>query len=210
MSADDPRSAAIRAGHQNIFTHIWRNNIWQSPESRSGPGSTVARTVDFRAALEAFLHGVNAKSIYDAPCGDFVWMQHVTLPEGASYIGADVVPEMIADLQHRYGHARRQFVVADIVLDPPPSVDVWLCRECLFHLPLAGGVAAIERWRASQTPYFLATTTPSVTTNSDIAPGGWRPLNMEIAPFNLGPAVFHLPDAAPADPQKAVGIWRKR
>jgi hypothetical protein len=209
MTSDDPRSAAIRAGHQTIFSHIWRNNIWQSAESRSGPGSSVARTTGFRAALESFLQSINARSLYDAPCGDFVWMQHVKLPPGARYIGADVVPDMIADLQRTHANAERQFIVADIVLDPPPLVDVWLCRECLFHLPLAGGVAAINQWRASQVPYFLATTTPAVTENVDIAPGGWRRLNMEIAPFNLGPADAYLPDAAPADPEKAVGIWRR-
>lgn len=201
MSDDTQRRSAI-------FTEIWRTHLWPG-ESRSGPGSGVARTADFRAALEAWLEREQPRRFYDAPCGDFLWMQHVDLPERTHYLGADIVAPMIEDLNARYGAANRAFSVADIVAAPPPAADVWLCRESLFHLTLAEAQAVIAHWRASAIPVFMATTTPTVTHNEDIETGAWRPLNLELAPFDLGPPSETLPDAAPADPHKCVGVWRR-
>lgn len=192
-----------------IFTEIWRKDLWQGAESRSGPGSGVARTAPLRSALEALLEREQPRLIYDAPCGDFVWMQHVRLPAAAHYIGADIVAPMIAELQQRYGAPNRTFSVADIVATPPPKADIWLCRESLFHMPLVDAQTVIAHWRASSIPLFLATTSPTVTENHDISTGGWRPLNLERAPFDLGPASEYLPDGAPADPHKCIGVWRR-
>ena len=191
-----------------IFTEIWRQHMWPG-ESRSGPGSGVARTAPLRAALEAFLEREQPRVLYDAPCGDFLWMQHVKLPDRAHYIGADIVAPMIAENEARYAAAGRAFRVSDIVAAPPPACDIWLCRESLFHLTLADAQTVIGHWRASAIPVFMATTSPTVTHNDDIATGGWRPLNLERAPFNLGPPSETLPDGAPADPHKVVGVWRR-
>ncbi len=192
-----------------VFQAIWAENIWGSPESRSGPGSEVARTAPFRAALEAFLAQTGACSIYDAPCGDYNWMRHVTLPSGMVYVGADIVGPMIAQLQAEHGSDDRRFMVADIVTDPPPPVDVWLCRESLFHLSLAETRQVIAQWRASTIPYFLATSTPTVTRNTDIRAGGWRQLNMELEDFDLGPPMIRIPDGSPRDVDKVIGVWTK-
>ena len=200
MSGDNSRSA--------IFTEIWRKHIWPG-ESRSGPGSGVARTAPLRAALEAFLERERPQIFYDAPCGDFLWMQHVTLPERTHYVGADIVVPMINELQERYASPNRTFRVADIVADAPPVCDMWLCRESLFHLTLTDAQTVIAHWRASDIPMFLATTSPTVMHNQDVATGGWRPLNLERAPFNLGAPFEMLPDGAPADPHKCIGVWRR-
>jgi hypothetical protein len=191
-----------------VFEDIWTRNLWGSEESRSGLGSEVVRTASFRSAFEAFLVEVGAGRLYDAPCGDFNWMRHVALPQGLAYVGADIVAPMIASLQAQYGGPDRAFLVADIVTDPPPQADVWLCRESLFHLGLAEIRAVIVQWRASGIPYFLATTTPTVTQNADIQAGGWRPLNMALADFDLGAPWAAIPDGSPRDPAKVVGVWR--
>src|SRR4051812_19402296 len=62
-----------------IFSGIYRNNSWGDPESVSGRGSTLARTEVMRKTLPILLANVRAKSLLDAPCGDFNWMQHVDL-----------------------------------------------------------------------------------------------------------------------------------
>lgn len=200
MSGDNDRSA--------IFTEIWRKHMWPG-ESRSGPGSGIARTAPLRASLEAFLEREQQELFYDAPCGDFLWMQHVKLPERTHYLGADIVAPMIEELQSKHTTPTHTFRVADIVTDAPPACDIWLCRESLFHLTLTDALAVIAHWRASDIPLFLATTSPTVTHNQDIATGGWRPLNLELAPFNLGPPSEMFPDGAPADPHKCIGVWRR-
>jgi hypothetical protein len=192
-----------------IFTEIWRKGLWQGAESRSGPGSGVARTAALRAALEALLEREQPHLFYDAPCGDFIWMQHVRMPAHTHYLGADIVAPMIADNQSRYGALNRAFHIADIVAAPPPPADIWLCRESLFHMSLTDAQTVIEHWRASTIPIFLATTSPTVTENHDVATGAWRPINLERAPFNLGPPSERLPDGATADPAKCIGVWRR-
>jgi hypothetical protein len=196
-----------RESRAEAFARIWRDNVWGDPESRSGAGSRVARTERFRAALTAFVHEVRPRVLYDAPCGDFNWMSLVKLPPGTAYVGADIVPELIASLRERYETPERTFRVADIVEDDPPPADVWLCRESLFHLPLADVQRVIEHWRRSGIRYFLATTTTAVEHNTDIAAGWWRPLNLTAPPFDLGTPSLRLEDAAPADPLKYVGVW---
>lgn len=197
-----------RSRRAEVFTKIWASNTWGSEESRSGPGSGQARTTIFRAALETFLERVQPPLLYDAPCGDYQWMRLVRLPAGTRYLGADIVPPLIEEVRGRFATCGVNFVLSDIVSDPPPAADVWLCREALFHLTLAEGVAVVEHWRRSRIRWFLATTTPTVENNMEVATGGWRKLNLEIGPFDLGSPQIRLPDAAPADPAKIVGAWR--
>lgn len=45
--------------------------------------------------------------------------------------------------------------------------------------------------------------------NTDIAVGGWQRINMKIEPFSLGPTRAYLPDIAPSNTSKVVGIWKK-
>jgi len=198
-----------RAARAAAFTRIWRENLWEDPQSRSGPGSRIARTEAFRAALSAFLFEARTRVLYDAPCGDFNWMRLVRLPPGAQYIGADIVPELIASLRERYEAPGRTFRIADVVEDEPPHADVWLCRESLFHLPLADALRVVEHWRRSAISYFMATTTSSVAHNADVALGYWRPLNLAAPPFDLGPPAAVLTDAAPTDAAKVVAVWRR-
>lgn len=69
--------------------------------------------------------------MFDALCGDFLWMSHVRLPEDFHYIGGDIVPDLVRDLE-RYSTQSRKFIIFDVRYDVPPPVDLWLCRDCLF------------------------------------------------------------------------------
>src|SRR6185295_16640264 len=79
---------------RNIFTDIYLSNFWADAESVSGRGSTIARTEVIRTSLPALLESVGAKTLLDAPCGDFNWMRNVDL-SGIEYTGVDVVVELI-------------------------------------------------------------------------------------------------------------------
>jgi hypothetical protein len=208
LTAPEAPKPSARAARVAAFSRIWRENLWADAESRSGPGSRVARTEPFRAALGAFLFEARARVLYDAPCGDFNWMRLVRLPPGTQYIGADIVPELVAWLRERYEAPGRTFRVADVVEDEPPHADVWLCRESLFHLPLADALRVVDNWRRSTISFFLATTTTSVAHNADVEVGYWRPLNLAAPPFDLGPPAAVLEDGAPVDAGKVVAVWR--
>jgi hypothetical protein len=193
---------------QAVFTTIYHDNGWQNAESRSGPGSTVARTTSLRTALLALFEELGVRSLLDAPCGDFNWMKEMPL-EGVEYIGVDVVVELIARNRRHYGRGGRRFLVADLTADSLPTTDLILCRDGLVHLPDADALRALDCFRQSGARYLLATTFPGQPASSDIAIGQWRPMNLEKAPFNLPPPLRLLSDGCPAPgyTDKALGLW---
>jgi SAM-dependent methyltransferase len=188
-----------------VFTNIYRHNGWGNPESVSGRGSTLAHTEVVRRELPRLLRELGARSLLDAPCGDFNWMRHVEL-DGVSYVGADVVPEMIKRNRREYGRAGRRFVVLDVTRDRLPRSDVILCRDCFIHLSFEHTLAALDNFRRSGSRYLLATTHTNIRQNTDIETGGWRSLNLELPPFNLPPPERLILEHAWV--AKCLGLWR--
>jgi hypothetical protein len=193
------------------FTRIFRNNAWQDAESMSGPGSTRARGADFRPALLALLDAYGIRSIVDAPCGDFNWMQDVLAARDLSYTGIDIVEALIADNVRRFGAANRRFLCLDMTRADLPAADLILCRDGLVHLSFADARAAIRAFRRSGARYLLATTFVDRAGNRDVPTGGWRVLNMQAAPFEF-PAPLALVDercmgGAGQYRDKRLGLW---
>jgi hypothetical protein len=189
-----------------VFRRFYLENRWQAA-SVSGPGSTPWPTAVIRERLPALFRELGVVTLLDAPCGDFNWLSTTELPP--AYVGCDVVPELIDDL--RRGHPGRRFERLDITRDPLPAADLILCRDCLVHLPLAAIAAALANFRASGARYLLATTFPRWSANADIGgPGDWRPLNLELPPFDLGPAARLIAEVNVEDPRfldKSLGLW---
>ena len=190
---------------EKIFLDIYLNNSWADQESVSGRGSTLARTDIIRIALPALLESVGAKSLLDAPCGDFNWMRHVDL-RSVEYLGADVVRELIARNQQMYGGKGRNFVVSDITSDDLPKADVILCRDCFIHLSFKHTRTAIANFKRSSSTFLLATTHTTVRKNTDIESGGWRSVNLQLPPYNF-PAPLQLITENP-ELGKSLGMWR--
>jgi Methyltransferase domain len=173
-----------RSDMQKIFQNIHRQRLWGDGESVSGPGSDLARTSAFRDELAAFLNGLDIRSLLDASCGDFNW-QHATDLRLDTYIGVDVVSELIEANQRRYGSRRTRFLRADISCDPLPACDVILCRDCLVHFSYSDIAATLRNFQRSGSSYLLTTTFIGARDNSDIRTGEWRPLNFERPPFSF-------------------------
>ena len=78
------------------------------------------------------------------------------------------------------------FVELDLLNDVLPSVDLIICRDCLFHFPNADIEKALSNIKKSGSK-FLLTTSFSWRTypNIDIHMGDFRRINLEIEPFNL-------------------------
>jgi SAM-dependent methyltransferase len=194
---------------QRVFQEAYSRNLWGEAETVSGPGSGLARTASFRAEIPALLRELGARSLLDAGCGDLHWMKEVELPID-TYIGMDIVPELVASNQERHGGTQKRFVHGDIVRDDLPRVDVILCRDCLVHLNLADASAALRNFWRSRSRYLLATTFVDLQTNVDVETGGWRRLNLERDPFSL-PAPERMIDercVKPGATDKRLGLWR--
>jgi len=188
-----------------IFSQIYLDNSWGDPESVSGRGSTLARTEVIRRTLPSLLAGVGAKSLLDAPCGDFNWMQHVDLT-GVEYVGADVVTELIARNHLLHGKKGRGFVALDITNDELPKVDVILCRDCFLHLSFKSIHAAITNFKRSNSEFLLATTHVMVGEHTNIRDGDGRPVNLQLAPFKFPQPVQLIVEDSELG--KCLGLWR--
>lgn len=169
---------------EDIFSEIHQRNLWGSPESTSGPGSTLARAADFAPDVVALLHDLNARVLLDAPCGDFTWAS-IIADAVDTYIGVDVVREIVERSQRLAASPDRTFLHRDLTSDPLPRADVILCRDCLVHFSFADIWRALRNFQQSGTRYLLTTTFIERDDNPDIITGGWRPLNLQRQPFGF-------------------------
>jgi SAM-dependent methyltransferase len=164
------------------FKEIYHENLWESSESVSGPGSTMDNTISIRKILPEILKRYNITSLLDIPCGDFNWMRSIDL-QNIKYIGADIVPELIKNNQSSFSNLK--FIVANIIEDKLPDVDLIFSRDCLIHLSNKLILKSIENIKRSNATYLLTNSFPDVTQNIDIKTGTWRRINLLIKPFNL-------------------------
>ena len=196
-----------------VFTSIWTSGWWTRAipgGSRSGPGSSSEAARNVAHALPPLLARLGARSLLDAPCGDFAWMSGVDR-SSFDYVGADIVAPLIDELSSRHSDARTRFVVLDLARGPLPRADAVLCRDLLVHLSFRLGLAALARVRESGATWLLATTFPGLERNEDCVTGLWRPLDLEKPPFSLPPPVETIHeqrDPAGLLPDKHLGVWR--
>ena len=195
---------------EDVFTEIYREKHWGDGESASGTGSGPEGSARVRALLPALLRTLGGRSLLDVPCGDFHWMRMLDL-QLDSYVGADIVRELIERNTQLYAGPSRRFVVLDLTKNRLPAVDVILCRDGLGHLSNRDSLRAIRNIQHSGSRCLMATTFPQLDRNRDICSGQWRPMNLQLAPFHFPPPLaLHVEESLrdagyPSD--KALGIW---
>lgn len=171
---------------KSVFKEIYHSNFWGSSESISGRGSTLEETALVIELINDLILKFNIKSILDIPCGDFNWMNKVDL-SSVSYIGADIVEEIIDKNNINFNSSNISFVVKDLINDPLPQCDLIIVRDCLVHLSNKDIQKSLINIKNSGSKYLLATSFPSFSHNNNIVTGEWRPLNLQRKPFNLPP-----------------------
>lgn len=191
---------------KELFTDIYKNNEWKDDESVSGHGSTLDATEGIRRELPKLFDKFHVKTLLDVPCGDFHWFKE--MPSNLElYIGADIVPEIIASNIDQYDHKRREFIVLDITHDELPKADMILVRDLFGHFSDADLNAAIKNVKASGTKYLLATTFPSSFNTVSIKTGQWRGLNLDYY-CGLPPAIKIINEGNRMFKDKCLGLWQ--
>ena len=193
--------------NRRAFTAIYERHLWGADETVSGDGSTLEWAASLCDTLPRLLAELGAESLLDAGCGDFNWMKTVDL-SGVRYIGIDVVEPLIKRNVELYSSQSRTFLTADITKDRLQSADVAFCRHCFIHLSNRQVCAALRNLKNSGAKYLLATTFPIVPNNADIWPGSFRPINLEIQPFNLPRPLRIFRDSIPTDRSSVLALWR--
>src|SRR5262245_2262635 len=111
----DARRNAVRSPQQ-VFTEIYRHRRWGCNDQVtyfSGAGSWTPSIVDPYVAAVAPL--VRGAQVVDLGCGDFAVSRRL-LRHCASYVGVDVVPDLIRHLRIS-APVRARFECLDIVAD---------------------------------------------------------------------------------------------
>lgn len=171
-----------------------------------GPGSDSnlvkqAGTIDF---INSMIEKYQIRSISDCPCGLFEnWMYLVNLTN-VEYVGYDI--NDIAIERNKKNNPNLSFFEFDMVNDKISHTDLIICRDCLFHLSNDFVLSTIKNFRDSGSIYLLATEHNWVVVNGDLTEeelyreAGFRYINLEIEPFNLGqPIEIHNEE-----------VWRQR
>lgn len=181
------RSILARESIEERFTKIYETNYWGSHESVSGYGSTLESTENVRAVLPELFRKYSIHSVFDAPCGDFNWMQHVLKRCNVRYIGGDIVFPLIQKLNARYASSNIKFIHIDLTKDQFPYADIMICRDCLFHLSYEDTLKLLKNFVKSEIPLLLTTTyvNASQFSNRDIVSGDARAIDLFAPPFNF-------------------------
>lgn len=178
---------SLASGGRNLaekFTDIYINNKFGGKESRSGEGSNLVQTGVIRQELPKLLDELGVKVFLDAPCGDLHWIKETPL-NVEKYIGVDIVEALVEKNKNQfYNDHYREFYCLNLVENILPRADVILCRDCLVHLHYEDIRKIISNFKRSNSTYLLTTTYTHRDSNFDLI-GVWRPLNLQVAPFNF-------------------------
>jgi len=197
---------------ESVFNSIWKNNYWGSGESLSGPGSTLDYTQEIRLKMPVMFDAMGIKSVFDAPCGDMHWMQYVLDGADFTYLGGDIVGELVSANKTNIASSKVDFIKFDITVEAFPVADVWLCRAVFYHLSNRDIYLALEQFVASNIKYILTTnhTTGNEHINKDIATGDWRLLNLTLPPFNFpSKSLWEVNDYVAPHPAATLSLWSK-
>lgn len=196
---------------QRTFAPFYKENRWGDEESVSGPGSNLARTAKLRRELPPLLEQIGARTLLDAPCGDFNWLQHTQLKID-QYTGVDVVPDLITRNQQLYANNKTQFVMLDLTRDKLPRADVILCRDCFIHFSYRHIAAAIKNFKRTGSTYLLTNSYPLWQANTNIRTGDFRHLNLALQPLNFPPPLKQIDEKLPEEQEqffgKMLGLWK--
>lgn len=188
----------FKSGPEDRFTAIYRANRWGSPESVSGPGSTLNYTAKLRERLPDLIEAYSVRTVFDAPCGDFNWMHLVVQSGDFNYIGGDIVEALIDRNNQCFRNERTLFIHLDITAHNFPKADLMILRDCLFHMSDKDIWATLNNFVQSQIPYLLTTTHMNLSgfANNDISTGEFRLLDLFSSPFCF-----------PRDPLERIEDW---
>lgn len=189
-----------------LFSVYWKQNAWRNEETRSGDGSTLARTEIVRGKLTELFREMEIRVLVDACCGDFNWMRHIA-GELDLYLGFDVVEPLMAELNESQKHLKNCFFKeADVVDHVLPKADAILVRDGLTHLKPSDAQQALRHFKKSGSRFLIATTHPGGTFRQ-IKTGEWYMMDLNAEPFSLPPPITLISEELPGS-AKALGVWR--
>lgn len=119
---------------RDVFSEVYSAGTWGRGEGFcSGRGSQGTARESYVAFVRELIRESGVRHAVDIGCGDFrVASGFVDLLD--SYVGVDVVPELIARNTAEFGRPGLSFMALDAAISEVPDGDVCLIRQVLQHL----------------------------------------------------------------------------
>lgn len=163
------------------FGLIHSFSLFGVSDSKSGPGSDAIQTREIVSSLPELFKKYNVKSVLDVPCGDLNWMPNL-FPFIEQYTGADIVSDLI--VSNRLKFPGKDFIEVDVRKDSLKKYDLIFCRDLLVHLSNSDSQKVLSQFKKSGSKYLLVTSFTERKFNQELQ-GIWRPMNLELPPYNL-------------------------
>lgn len=164
------------------FEQIHAENKWLYG---SGEGSQRQHTRRYTSFLQRFLRKYEIKSVVDMGCGDWQFSQFIDWKD-IDYRGFDVVSAVIEANQSRFARPNVRFQLATGDGSDLPAADLLIAKDILQHWSNAAIKAFLPNFKKYR--YCLVTNCVNPngdTVNEDIEDGGFRYLDLRLAPFHV-------------------------
>jgi len=194
-----PRYEKSVKDNQIIFSEVYNKGLWGKDENGkgfSGSGSTLKTTMFYIIFLEQFIKCNQIKSVLDLGCGDWTFSKHINWGN-VKYLGIDVVDHIIKKNKLNFSKKNIKFKLLDFLSSDLPVYDLLICKDVLHHLD--NNQIKLFLGKIHKFKYSLITNdvyiTSNIKVNSEIATGGYRPVDLTKKPFNIkGKKIFEFPD----------------
>lgn len=191
---------------EQAFTKIYDGSHWGS-EHKNGPGSTFDATYIIRQTLHQIINKYQIKSIVDAPCGLYSWIDSI-ISSQTEYIGLDIVKKQIDDnLRLPVGGKNLKFIQCDLANSYPEEAknkDLIFCKHFTQHLTEMTTKKVLNNFKKSGCKYLLISNYNIDYNNEDIQwksegcprldEGACRPQNLLMHPYNLSNVLENYPE----------------
>ena len=196
----------INMSMEEVFTNIYNQRAW-GQDHRNGPGSTMAMTQSIRQILKGVIHKYQIKSIVDAGCGLYSWIDPI-INRDMEYIGIDIVKKQIEDnvISQLKSEKNLSFQYGDLLQELPENArgkDLIFCKHLTQHLTAESTQKVLANFKASGCQYLLITDY-EITPNSEncqwkspecsaLDAGACRCQNLVLPPYGLTGRIEQYP-----------------
>lgn len=168
--------------NQQVFDSIYKNNSWIFG---SGIGSIATFNKPFINFINEYLRDhTDIHTVVDIGCGDWQIGRHFELGE-RKYIGCDVSEFILKKVESRFASPHIRFQQLDAVSDMLPKGDLIIVKDVLQHLSLADAARILQKLEGYKHVIIQNDVYQAQVANKEILNGGFRPLDIRLAPFRL-------------------------